>query len=106
MSRDSIARIKEAEAEAARMIAEAETRAAAMLADAERRGNEYCRRSEETCRAELAATLFAIRERTDALDARMEEETAEELNALRNQAAMRKRIAEKIILRGVEAKCR
>ena len=59
MSRDTILKIKETEAEASRIVAEAEAKAKAMRAQAEADGRALCQSTEETLSAELEGMLCA-----------------------------------------------
>ncbi len=106
MSREAILKITEAEAEAERLVCEARRRAEEMLREAEAGGQELCRRAEEQTTAELAGVLSQIRAKIEQSGARQETELREELEAMKEAALMRRRIAEKIIVRGLEAKCR
>lgn len=106
MSRESILKIREAEERADEIVKNARERARAIVATAEAEGREACERIERETSAELSEMLGKIRERTCLLSERTEEECAEEIAALRERVALRRRIAEKIIIGGVERKCR
>ena len=106
MSREAILKIKEAEAEADRIVAAAHERARQMISDAENDGRELCRAAEAETRAELDGMLQQIRERTAQLGERLHTENTEEAAQMKRNVALRRKIAEKIIIRGFEAKCR
>ena len=50
--------------------------------------------------------LQELRKRTAELSARMESESAAEAKEMKQSVSLRRKIAEKIIIRGFEAKCR
>ena len=106
MSRESILKIRETEQTAEQIVSDARARAQEIVAAAETEGRERCERVERETAAELSEMLGKIRERTLLLAERTEEESAEETAALRERVALRRRIAEKIIIMGVERKCR
>ena len=106
MSRESILKIRETEDEAERIVAEARARAHEMILEAEQKGRDLCRRAEDETAAEMRAMLDQIRERTASVAARMAEENVADSEEMRNTVALRRRVAEKIIVRGFEAKCR
>ena len=105
MSRESILKIREAEAEAEQIIARAQKQAKALIDAAERDGKELCRSAEEEATLQTRAMLDQIRERTAVLTARMERENQDEAEETKKAVALRRKIAEKIIMRGLEAKC-
>lgn len=106
MSRESIQKIQEAEARAERLVEDAKQRARAMQADAERQGREECDRIEEETVASLRTVMEQLRERTEAMSERMKTEAEEEAKNLRDDSALRRRSAEKIVIRGLMSKCR
>lgn len=106
MSKESILKIKETEALAEQMILDARVRAQKIVEDARAEGIAACDAIERQTAAELSAMLDQIRARTAAMSERMAEESDEEIAQMREQVALRRRIAEKIILGGVVRKCR
>jgi len=106
MSRESILKIQETEEEAERLIAEARELAKKLVADAQRNGKESLRVAEEESRAAAAEMLGQIRERTAQLGERLDSESQEACEELRRTVQLRRKAAEKVIMRGVEAKCR
>ena len=106
MSRESILRIKEAEAEAEALLAKARADAQAMLADAEREGRALLQNAEAEAGAASNAMLADVRERTLQLEERLEGESLEECAEMRKNVLLRRKAAQKVIMRGVEAKCR
>ena len=106
MSKESILKIKETEALAEQMISDARVRAQKILEDARAEGIADCDHTETQTAAELSSMLNQIRARTVTMSERMAEESDEEIAQMREQVTLRRRIAEKIILRGVVKKCR
>ena len=106
MSRESILKIKEAEARADRLIAGAKEQAQEMLRQAEAEGQALCDKTERECTAELSAMLGQLRERTLQMRERMEAEAREEAEALEASVSLRRKVAEKIIVGGLGRICR
>lgn len=106
MSRETIMKIRETEEQADRLIETAEADAAAMRADAEAQGKELCRQTEESVSEELDGMLEQIRVKADELTERMLAEAAEEAESIAEQAKLKRKSAEKIVIRGLDAKCR
>ena len=106
MSRESILKIQETEQLAERMVADARARAQAMIAEAEAEGKALCATTEQETAQSLAVMLKQIRERTEGMMERMENKSIEEVNEMKRNVSLRRRIAEKIIIRGFERKCR
>lgn len=106
MSRDSMIRIKEAETEAERIVADAKKRAQKMLDDAEVSGRSLCEASESQSSAEMAEMLAAVREKAASSTEKVLNDAAGEADQLEEAIRMKRKIAEKIILRGLDAKCR
>ena len=106
MSRESILKIQETEEEAVRLIADARERAKQLVADAQREGKESLRIAEEESHVAAAEMLSEIRERTAQLGERLDTESQEACEEMRRNVQLRRKAAEKVIMRGVEAKCR
>ena len=106
MSRESILKIRETEEVAAKTVEDARNRAREMLEAAEREGKALCARTEAEVTAEYAALIEKIRERSLLLDEKNQAEIDEEIAQLRREVSLRRKIAEKIIIRGLESKCR
>ena len=106
MSRESILKIRETEAAAGQKISDAKSRAEAMLAAAEREGKALCERTEQDVRTKKAAVLSELAQKCDQLAKKSQAETEEEIAKLRREVNLRRKIAEKIIVRGLESKCR
>lgn len=106
MSKDTLEKIRKAEADAARIVADAEEQAKQLKADTIRQGEEMCRRTEETVSAELVGMLEQIREKTAALTDRVMEETKTEAEEVAARARLNRKSAEKIVIGGLDAKCR
>lgn len=106
MSRGTIELIQNAEDRAEATVAEARRTAEALRVNAEREGEIYCKTTREESAKELAATLEQIRTRAMSMTERLAEEAREEAEALRVAVALRRRIAEKNVMRGLMSKCR
>ena len=106
MSRESIQKIKEAEERAEQLVEDARRLAQERIALAEKEGSALCEQTEHETRKTVAATLAQLRERTDAMSVRLDEEAKEESDKMRADASLRKRSAEKIVIRGLTSKCR
>ena len=108
MSRESIKMIKQTEQEAERILREAQEKAAQMVADAEANGVALCENTEaETVAAAKQVMLqLQLRERAENMRERLDNEAKEEAAEVVRQASLRKRSAEKIVIRGLASKCR
>ncbi|MBE6633615.1 MAG: hypothetical protein E7620_04635 [Ruminococcaceae bacterium] len=106
MSKETIIRLKEAEAEAARILSDAEARAKQMRADAEAAGRALCESTERELSEELAGMLEQIRERSEEHRQRVLEETRGEAETIASNVRLNRKSAEKIVIRGLDAKCR
>lgn len=106
MSRDSIQKIKQAELDAERIVREAQEKAKQMVADAERNGQALCATTEEETIASAKAVIVQLRERTDTMRERLDTEAKEEAEEMKRQASLRRKSAEKIVIRGLTSKCR
>ena len=106
MSRDSIVKIKETEQRAEQIVEEARARAKAMLEKAESDGRALCSRTEKEALARNAQMREELRERTAQTVAHADEEARAAADAIRKDAFLNKRSAEKIVIRGLMSKCR
>ena len=106
MSRESIKVVKQTEQEAERIVREAQEKAAQMVADAEANGVALCERTETETVAAAKKVIVQLRERSDNLRERLDTEARDEAAAIVRQASLRKRSAEKIVIRGLASKCR
>ena len=106
MSRDTILKIKETEAEAMKIVAEAEERAKQMRQAAEADGRALCKQTEDELSAELEGMLEQIRIKVEEMSERIMEETREEAAEVAAAARLNRKSAEKIVVRGLDAKCR
>ncbi len=106
MSKDTLEKIRKAEHDAEQLVADAEEKAKAMKAEAIRQGEEFCRMTEESVSAELAGMLEQIREKTAELTDRVMEETKSEAEEVAARARLNRKSAEKIVIGGLDAKCR
>ncbi len=106
MSRESILKIRETEQQAQRLVENAHHRAERMLEEAEARGKLLCEQTERETTEEMRELLLRLKEKTDEMDQRALSEAEEELEQLRKNARLNRKIAEKIVIRGLDAKCR
>jgi vacuolar-type H+-ATPase subunit H len=106
MSREAIFRIREIESEAAETIRRAQAQADRMRADAESSGEALCREAEENALEERRALMAQLTEKSDEMMLHAKEESEAEAEALLQEVRMRRKIAEKIIIRGLDSKCR
>ena len=106
MSKETIFKIREAELEAERILAEADAEAARMRAEAEEKGRRLCEETERQVTAELAAVTEQLHQRGQEHIARALEEGQAEADALTDGVRFTRRSAEKLVIRGLEAKCR
>ena len=106
MSREAILIIKETEARAEQILRDAQTRARQMREDAEREGRSLCETTEAEMLAQKTEMLKQIGIKSEELLARTLEEAREEADALSAAVALRRKIGEKIIIRGLDTKCR
>ena len=106
MSKESILKIKDTEDRAERIIADARLRAQELVATAEIEARAHRDAAEAQSAAELSSMLEQIRARTVAMTERADEESGEEIAQMRERVALRRRVAEKIIIGGVVRKCR
>lgn len=106
MSRESILKIKETETQAEQLIREAREAAGQMIAEAERNGKELCDRAEAESLAARREMMDRIRERIAEMTERTDTEAKDEVEEMKKAVTLRRKMAEKIIIRGLEAKCR
>ena len=106
MSRESIKVVKQTEQEAERILREAQEKAAKMVADAEAEGVALCENTEAQTLAAAKEVIVQMRERAENLRERLDGEARDEAADIIRQASLRKRSAEKIVIRGLASKCR
>ena len=106
MSRESILKIREVEETAKCMVADAKAEAQKMIETAQEEGKALCARTESDVGAEYGTKLTELGERTSQMRERVESESQEELSSMETEIRLRRRGAEKIIIRGFEQKCR
>ncbi len=106
MSRESIHKIQEAEAQAEQLLADARRRAQDAITQAEQNGRLACENAERETVEIRAEMLEKIRVRTAAMQERQTAENEAEAEALRQSVSLRRKAAEKIVIRGFEKKCR
>ncbi len=106
MSKEAFFKIREAEAEAERILAEAEAEASRMIAEARAAGEALCRSAEAQTARELADMMAQIHQRGAEHVERVLAEGREEEAEIEEKIRLTRRSAEKIVIRGLEAKCR
>ena len=106
MSRESIKMIKQTEEEAERILREAQQKAAQMVADAEANGAALCESTERETIAAAKVVIGQLREKAENMRERLNAEAKGEAAEIVRQASLRKRSAEKIVIRGLASKCR
>ncbi len=106
MSKEAFFKIREAEAEAERIVAEAEAEARRMISEAKAEGEALCKTVEAETARELAGMMGQIRQRGEEHVERVLAEGHEEEAEIEERIRLTRRSAEKIVIRGLEAKCR
>ncbi len=106
MSREAILKVKETEAQAEAIIRDAEQRARQMREAAEQEGLALCDAAEREMTLQKREMLEQLRVKSEELMARTLEEAQEEADALTAAVSLRRKIGEKIIIRGLDKKCR
>ena len=106
MSKETIFKIREAETEAARIVADAEAQAERMIREAREAGARLCDETEREVTSRLAEMSEQIRQKTEEHMARVLEEGAAEADELEEKVKLTRRAAEKLVIGGLEAKCR
>ncbi len=106
MSKEAFFKIREAEAEAERILAEAEAEASRMITEAKAAGEALCRNAEQETAAELSRKMEQIYQRGEEHVERVLAEGHEEEAEIEEKIRLTRRSAEKIVIRGLEAKCR
>lgn len=106
MSKDTLTRIREAEAQAQALVLQVEEQAKVMKANAIAEGEHFCRETERSVSEELAGMLEQIREKTAELTARVLEETKAEMEEIAARARLNRKSAEKLVIGGLDTKCR
>ena len=106
MSRESILKIKEAEENAALMVADATEQAQLIVAQATQNGEALCEQAEKEAGEEMNQMLDSIKARTEATARRLAAEAQAEADEMKRMSRLHQKLAEKIIIRGLDAKCR
>lgn len=106
MSKETILKIRETEENAARTVAEAEARAKEMRAEAEKAGMELCSAAEAEALAERAERTAQTELAIADMQAQVLAETEETLKEVANKARLSRTSAQKIVIRGLDTKCR
>ena len=77
-----------------------------MIEETKARGQALCDKAEADGAKELARRLEATKQENEALLLQRENDALAEAEAMKQEAALRKKIAEKMVIRGLEDKCR
>ena len=105
MAKESIRKIREAEAVAAEIIAEAERSAADMLTIAEKRGKDHLESVTLECEAENRRKLDELRTKTAEMLEKTGAEAAESAKQLRKLSSPQTANAVKLIVQGIFEQC-
>lgn len=106
MAKEAIMKIRETEAKAEEIVADARKKAQALLEEAKANGQALCETAERDAAKERQTKIAAAQKRGEKQIAAGNAAVALEIEELKKDAAMKKKIAEKIVLRGLEEKCR
>ena len=106
MSRDSILKVKEVEAQAEKTVADAKLQAQQMLMQAHEDGKKLFNDAELQTLAKREEMMVRIREKSVQLEEAALAEAREEAAEISREVSLRRKIAEKIIIRGLDSKCR
>ena len=106
MSREAIIKVRETEKQAADIIREAKDRAQKMRDEVELAGQEMCRLAETETLAKRAQMMEQLHIKSEEHTERVMEEARAEADELTKEVSLRRKIAEKIIIRGLDMQCR
>ena len=106
MSRDSILKVKEVEAKAEQTVADAKAQAQKMLDQARADGAALCESTESEILAKREEMMVRIREKSAQIEADALDEAKQEADQMTKDVSLRRKVAEKIIIRGLDSKCR
>ena len=106
MSKEAIMKIRETEARADEIIVDARKQAQAMLEAARVDGQALLEAAEAESAKEQKEKLAAAKKQGETMLARGERDALLEVDDLQKEAALKRKLAEKIVLRGLEEKCR
>ncbi len=105
MSKETVAKIKEAEAKAESIRAESKSEAKARVQRAHARGAALCERAEADAQRDGKKKLQLTQQKTDELLAVAREASESEMQKLRDEAEFNMREAVRLIISGVEEQC-
>ncbi len=106
MSRDSILRIREVEEEAEAIVKRAKDDAASAEEKAHAAGKQLLLETKLEAEKNADESMRELQMRLSEVSQKLREEATSEAAELRRKVALRRKIAEKIIIRGLDAKCR
>ena len=106
MSREAILKVKETEEQALRFVSDARAKAAQMREETEREGQMLCATAESETLAKREEMMKQLRIKSEELMKNTLAEAKAEADALTREVNLRRRVGEKIIIRGLDSKCR
>ena len=106
MSKEIVNKIREAEAEAAKIRADAAEEAKARVKNAEEQGKKLCETAQARAEKENKEKISVARDRSDELMAKTREEAVAEVGSMREAAEFNMREAVRSIISGVNEQCR
>ena len=106
MSREAILKVKETEEQALQLVRDARARAAQMREETEREGVALCAAAETETRAKREEMMKQLHIKSEELMVNTLAEARAEAEALTREVNLRRRVGEKIIIRGLDSKCR
>ena len=106
MSREAILKVRETEEQANSAVLEAREAAQKMIACAEQDGRALCEATEAEMLEKREEMMARIREKADEIAVASLAEADEECKQLVRDVTLRRKMAEKIIIRGLDSKCR
>ena len=106
MSRDSILKVREVEAKAEQTVADAKAQAQKMLEQTHAEGKALCSDTEREVLAKRDEMMKRIHEKSAQLEQDALAEAKQEADDITKEVSLRRKIAEKIIIRGLDSKCR
>ena len=92
--------------QAAALVRDARDRAQKMRDEADAAGKQMCRKAEEETLAKRAEMMDQLHIKAEEHTARVMEEAREETDEMIKDVSLRRKIAEKIIIRGLDMQCR
>ena len=88
------------------MVADATEQAQLIVEQAKQNGEALCRQAEKEADEQMRQMLDGIKERTEATARRFATDAESEAEEMKRMSRLHQKVAEKIIIRGLDAKCR